>query len=701
MSLRSKLVKFYQGTQSEYDQLSSKDPYTLYATSDTNILYKGDDALSSILWVDQVPEVLDAVEKVIYAVKSESTVNLYSKINNEMIKITNSVDDESISNDKSWSSLKINLELLKKQDLLIAGNNISIDENNVISSNQIDDNIISSTKTWSSSKINDKLISVYRFKGSVDTYNDLPTEDVITGDVYNVIDTDMNYAAIVDEDSIITWDKLGSEGLRISLENSTGEYSVKQSRATVANGSDSVALGKSTSAVGSQSFTTGDTTLASGSQSVAVGRNTKAIGESSYAEGINTTADGEGAHSSGRDTLAKGNYSATFGNTTVAEGKGAIAAGVVTVASADYSIAVGIGNDPQPDDLFEIGNGSVLDAQGNILPEESRTKSNAFRVTKDGRAIAETDVELEDGTKLSDREGVINKVISIGDNPTDTEYPSAKAVKDYVDAAASPIIFETGSASGSIQIPENTHATGMKSMAIGNNTTASSSYAFAEGNTTKARGESSHAEGSDTDAYGYASHAEGSQTHANNNQSHAEGQGTYANGSRSHAEGEQTTASGDHSHAEGMKSNAVGEASHAEGYSCVANGGYSHSGGYESTAIYPYSFAHGNGIQVLNGAAVGNYNVPNPNDLFQVGNGSSSTSRSNAFRVTNNGTAVAKKFELEDGTPIGGGSYTAGNGIEISAENVISMSQNVESRLTSIENTIGVVDQLIGSGVVE
>lgn len=447
---------------------------------------------------------------------------------------------------------------------------------------------------------------------------------------------------------------------------------------------------------------------AKGLFSHAEGGNTQASGHYSHAEGINTVANGEGAFSSGRDTLAEGNYSATFGNTTVAEGNGTMAAGAGTVASADYSTAIGTSNDPQPDDLFEIGNGSVLDADGNILPEESRTKSNAFRVTKDGRAIAETDVELEDGTKLSDREAASNKVTSIGDNPTDTEYPSAKAVKDYVDASASPIIFEAGSAFGSIQIPENTHATGMKSMAIGNNTTASSSYAFAEGNTTKARGESSHAEGSDTDAYGYASHAEGSQTHANNNQSHAEGQGTYANGSRSHAEGEQTTASGDHSHAEGMKSNAVGEASHAEGYSCTASGGYSHSGGYESTAIYPYSFAHGNGIQVLNGAAVGNYNIPNPNDLFQVGNGSSSTSRSNAFRVTKDGTAIANKFELADGSPIGGGSsYTAGNGIEISAENVISstmasveyvyneadntvkikgMSQDVENRLTACIN---------------
>ena len=174
----------------------------------------------------------------------------------------------------------------------------------------------------------------------------------------------------------------------------------------------------------------------------AEGNSSNAYGDYSHAEGISTTADGEGAHSSGKDTLAEGDYSATFGNTTIAEGKGSLAAGAGTVASADYSTAIGTGNDPQPDDLFEIGNGSVLDAQGNILPEESRTKSNALRVTKDGRAIVKTDVELEDGTKLSDREAVSNKVTSIGDNPTDNEYPSAKAVKNYIDAMPEPMIFK-------------------------------------------------------------------------------------------------------------------------------------------------------------------------------------------------------------------------------------------------------------------
>lgn len=49
------------------------------------------------------------------------------------------------------------------------------------------------------------ITTVYRPKGSVQSYDNLPTEGNAVGDVWNVIDTDMNYAWTVDE----TWDPLG------------------------------------------------------------------------------------------------------------------------------------------------------------------------------------------------------------------------------------------------------------------------------------------------------------------------------------------------------------------------------------------------------------------------------------------------------------------------------------------------------------
>ena len=54
------------------------------------------------------------------------------------------------------------------------------------------------------------LVSVYKFKGSVPTYSALPTEDLTVGDVYNVEDSEMNYAW-----TGTAWDQLGSSQLEL------------------------------------------------------------------------------------------------------------------------------------------------------------------------------------------------------------------------------------------------------------------------------------------------------------------------------------------------------------------------------------------------------------------------------------------------------------------------------------------------------
>ena len=48
--------------------------------------------------------------------------------------------------------------------------------------------------TYSKTEIDNKLNSVYRFKGSVANYAALPTDNLTLGDVYNLVDTGMNYA---------------------------------------------------------------------------------------------------------------------------------------------------------------------------------------------------------------------------------------------------------------------------------------------------------------------------------------------------------------------------------------------------------------------------------------------------------------------------------------------------------------------------
>lgn len=55
------------------------------------------------------------------------------------------------------------------------------------------------------SKISTAISSVYRYKGSVATYNDLPSSDNVTGDVWDVRETGINYAW-----NGTDWDALGT-----------------------------------------------------------------------------------------------------------------------------------------------------------------------------------------------------------------------------------------------------------------------------------------------------------------------------------------------------------------------------------------------------------------------------------------------------------------------------------------------------------
>lgn len=166
--------------------------------------------------------------------------------------------------------------------------------------------------------INTAISSVYRFKGSVATYDDLPTEDLTIGDVYNVTDTGDNYAW-----TGTTWDKLAGDidlsayattanvqtyvteqlSNYIPLANITNKGSVVlgtnmprwidpstvQIGANI-NNVDTCGICISptlsgTSDVGMQSVGIGATVNASGTLSVALGGSSKAYGDKSIAIG--------------------------------------------------------------------------------------------------------------------------------------------------------------------------------------------------------------------------------------------------------------------------------------------------------------------------------------------------------------------------------------------------------------------------------
>jgi hypothetical protein len=130
---------------------------------------------------------------------------------------------------------------------------------------------------------------------------------------------------------------------------------------------------------------------------------------------------------------------------------------------------------------------------------------------------------------------------------------------------------------------------------------------------------------------------------------HAEGRGTRANGWWSHAEGYYSEVTADYGHAEGA-SWVRGKAGHAEGGSynlqnnpCVASGQSAHAEGYDTVASGDLSHAQNRSTNAGYTAqtAIGAYNDNQPDTAFEIGNGTSTTARSNAFTVGWDGNVVA------------------------------------------------------------
>ena len=81
------------------------------------------------------------------------------------------------------------------------------------SGNNIINTYAKKADVYTKSEVDSKVSGIYSYKGTVDSYDELPTTDVKTGDVYNIgtaLDG-KNYAAIVDSEGGITWDDIGGK----------------------------------------------------------------------------------------------------------------------------------------------------------------------------------------------------------------------------------------------------------------------------------------------------------------------------------------------------------------------------------------------------------------------------------------------------------------------------------------------------------
>lgn len=122
-------------------------------------------------------------------------------------EVTEQIREDFVPTEKFNSELEPVKSDVAETKAEVAANKTAIEEN----TSKIEE-LKSTTATkeslnnyYTKSDIDTKISGVYHYRGSVATYDDLPKQDVVVGDVYNVIDTGMNYAWTSDG-----WDALGN-----------------------------------------------------------------------------------------------------------------------------------------------------------------------------------------------------------------------------------------------------------------------------------------------------------------------------------------------------------------------------------------------------------------------------------------------------------------------------------------------------------
>lgn len=389
-------------------------------------------------------------------------------------------------------------------------------------------------------------------------------------------------------------------------EGNVGDFSVVMGRASLAQGTAATAFGTYNNAGGENAFTAGFQNLASRPSTIALGARNSVSGF--YAVGI-----------------GRGTQSTTYGQHTIG-----LFSEFVNGSDAAY-----VATDP----LFIIGNG---------IDDSNRT--NALVMRKNGNTTLNGSLTID------------------GDNAgagTSYTFPAQ-------DGTANQIMSTDGAGNVS-WITHNTSSTGLEQITEGSNTgwrltgrdpanygdigfsavdLSISEFASTDNGAT---GNYAVAIGQRVIASANNSIAIGDAVEASNNFATAIGYGNTASGYRSFAAGESNTASA-------SSSVAIGNGSTASGLSSVALGRGTNTSGFFSTSMGFFTNANSH-----TSFALGRYNVGGgttdswvaTDPLFEIGNGSSTTNKSNALTILKNGNAQLNGSLTIDGDNAGAGAaYT-------------------------------------------
>lgn len=384
-------------------------------------------------------------------------------------------------------------------------------------------------------------------------------------------------------------------------------YSQGNSSAT---GNYANALGNGTTASGDASFTEGVGTVASGSGAHSEGFGCIAEGECSHAEGSESSALSDYSHAEGFQTSSSGDLgSHSEGNETEASGEAAHSEGAGTVSSAQGSHSEGFNT--QATDTAAHSEGSFTEASGPWSHAENySTKAIGSSSHAEGnmsRAIG-SNSHSEGGSSYA-----------VGNNS------HAQNLSTYATDNASTSIGKYNLVTESTDANNNTtYDAGSYAVIIGNGTSDSNrSNAL----TVDWSGNLWTAGGIDVQSINLVDTNSATLATINNS-----GTAPY------YTLGNRATGStiGDYSFANGIDITASGECSFALGKECTASADRAVALGLGTTAAY--------GTQTV----IGYYNDNTSSNIFEIGNGTSTTP-SNAFAVTTSGDVTAAGSITADG----------------------------------------------------
>ena len=376
-------------------------------------------------------------ESNIYITDDNTTYTINKQEGSELFTATNNTTNRVITNLTKYASGDETL----KDKIFVVGNGTSdnnrkdafviTNDGNAIVQNDLSANSITTNKlTLNSYELN----KVINDQNTMNTSTNLE-KSLITANYVNVNKPGLITSA--NHSEIFNCYK-NDDGTNTIKNIASGNYSHAEGSGTKAEGNNSHAEGSNTTASGKCSHAEGFNTIASNGFSHAEGYHTKASGSSSHAEGDNTTASGNYSHAEGNNTTASGDYSHTEGyytkasgmyshtegyytkassssshaegGSTTASGNRSHAEGSATTASGDYSHAGGyhttanqtyqtvIGayntyngsENNKIDKLFVVGNGT-----------DNNNRSNAFIVDKDGNAIVQNNLTVNNNKIMS------------------------------------------------------------------------------------------------------------------------------------------------------------------------------------------------------------------------------------------------------------------------------------------------------------